>query len=108
MYFLSCVMTPSWINACKIAEPSHNFNQSWGFLCFYLLHTQLNCKMRFMYLVEQQYQAVFQCWRTTKIWVSASSQQPQQWMEDGHVLQQRLLGLTDEHLKQLEQRPLAV
>lgn len=64
--------------------------------------------MRRAYLVEQQHQAVFQRWRTTQLWVSASSQKPQQGVEDGRVLQQRLLGLTDQHLKQLEQRPLAV
>ncbi|KAG7220337.1 hypothetical protein INR49_010173, partial [Caranx melampygus] len=45
---------------------------------------------------------------TTKFWVSAGSQQPQQGVENGCVLQQRLLGLADEHLEQLEQCPLAV
>lgn len=64
--------------------------------------------MRRLYLVEQQNQAVFQCWRTTELWVATSCQQPQQGVEDGRVLQQRLLGLTDEHLKQLQQRALAI
>jgi len=63
---------------------------------------------RWAYLVEQQHQAVFQGQRTPEIRVGARSQQPQQRVEDGRVLQQRLLRLADEHLEQLEQRPLAV
>lgn len=61
-----------------------------------------------MYLVEQQYQAVLQSGWAAEFWVSTSSQKPQQGVEDGCVLQQGLLGLTDKHLKQLEQRTLAV
>lgn len=40
--------------------------------------------------------------------VSTSSQEPQQGVKDGSVLQQRLLGLADEHLEKLEQRPLTI
>lgn len=61
-----------------------------------------------MYLVEQQHQTVFQRQRTTELGVSTSSQQPQQGVEDGCVLQQRLLGLTNEHLEEFEQCPLAI
>lgn len=60
------------------------------------------------YLVEQQHQAVLQGGGTTQVRVGARSQQPQQRVEDGGVLQQRLMRLADEHLEQLEQRPLAV
>lgn len=64
--------------------------------------------MRRLYLVEQQNQAVLQRWRTSQLRIGASCQQPQQGVEDGVVLQHGLLRLADEHLEELQQRPLAV
>lgn len=64
--------------------------------------------MRRLYLVEQQNQAVFQRWRTSQLRLGTRCQQPQQGVEDGVVLQHRLLRLPDEHLEKFQQRPLAV